>query len=100
MAVVANSWWQAKKARDVISIQWDEGAGASLTSEGMIASTRAAAASSKPLEIAKPQGNLAEAMKTAAKVVEAEYVQPLQAHVPLEPMNFTAHVNGDQAMQD
>lgn len=95
VAVVAASWWQAKKARDTLTIQWDEGAGAQLSSEGMINSTRAAAASAKPLEIAKPQGDVAVALKGAAKVVEAEYVQPLQAHVPLEPMNFTAHVNGD-----
>ena len=95
VAVVAASWWQAKKARDTVTIQWDEGAGAQLSSEGMINSTRAAAASAKPIEIAKPQGDVAAALKGAARVVEAEYVQPLQAHVPLEPMNFTAHVNGD-----
>ena len=98
VAVVAASWWQAKKARDTVTIQWDEGAGAQLSSEGMINSTRAAAASAKPIEIAKPQGDVAAALKGAAKVVEAEYVQPLQAHVPLEPMNFTAHVNGDNIL--
>lgn len=98
VAVVAASWWQAKKARDTVAIQWDEGAGAQLSSEGMINSTRAAAASAKPIEIAKPQGDVAAALKGAAKVVEAEYVQPLQAHVPLEPMNFTAHVNGDSVL--
>lgn len=98
VAVVAASWWQAKKARDTVAIQWDEGAGAQLSSEGMINSTRAAAASAKPIEIAKPQGDVAAALQGAAKVVEAEYVQPLQAHVPLEPMNFTAHVNGDSVL--
>lgn len=98
VAVVAASWWQAKKARDTVTIQWDEGAGAQLSSEGMINSTRAAAASAKPIEIAKPQGDVAAALKGAAKVVEAEYVQPLQAHVPLEPMNFTAHVQGDNIL--
>jgi len=98
VAVVAASWWQAKKARDTLTIQWDEGAGAQLSSEGMINSTRAAAASAKPIEIAKPQGDVAAALQGAAKVVEAEYVQPLQAHVPLEPMNFTAHVSGDNIL--
>ena len=37
--------------------------------------------------------NTYDAMKGAAKVVQAEYVTPLQAHAPLEPMNFTASFN-------
>ena len=41
---------------------------------------------------------MAAALKGAARVVKAEYVQPMQAHVPLEPMNFTAHVNGDNIL--
>ena len=98
VAVVANSWWRARKARDMVSIQWDEGAGAALSSEGIIDATRAAAASGKVIEIGKPMGNAAEAMKTAAKVVQAEYVQPMQAHAPIEPMNFTAHVDGDKVL--
>ena len=98
VAVVANSWWRARKARDTLSIQWDEGAGAALSSEGIINATRTAAATGKVIEIGKPMGNAAEAMKTAAKVVQAEYVQPMQAHAPIEPMNFTAHVDGDKVL--
>ena len=98
VAVVANSWWRARKARDTLSIQWDEGAGAALSSEGIINATRTAAATGKVIEIGKPMGNAAEAMKTAAKVVQAEYVQPMQAHAPIEPMNFTAHVEGDKVL--
>ncbi|MDD0809022.1 xanthine dehydrogenase family protein molybdopterin-binding subunit [Curvibacter sp. RS43] len=98
VAVVADSWWRARKARDTISIQWDEGAVAALSDGSIIAGLREAAKSGKVIEITKPQGDLAAAFKAAAKVVEAEYVQPLQAHAPLEPMNFTAHVQGDQVL--
>ncbi|MBV8621780.1 MAG: xanthine dehydrogenase family protein molybdopterin-binding subunit [Curvibacter sp.] len=98
VAVVADSWWRARKARDTLKIQWDEGPVALLSSEGMIDATRAAAASATPIEISKPRGDVAAALQSAAKVIEAEYVQPLQAHVPLEPMNFTAHVQGDQVL--
>jgi len=98
VAVVANSWWQAKKARDLVSIEWDEGAGASLSDARVIDATREALNSGKVLEITKSQGDLASAFKSANKVVEAEYVIPMQAHAPLEPMNFTAHVQGNKAL--
>lgn len=98
VAVVASSWWQAKKARDLLSIQWDEGAGAALSDASVIDGTRQALKTGKVLEITKPQGDVATALKGAAKVVEAEYVIPMQAHAPLEPMNFTAHVQGNKAL--
>ncbi|WP_310627089.1 xanthine dehydrogenase family protein molybdopterin-binding subunit [Limnohabitans sp.] len=98
VAVVASSWWQAKKARDLLSIQWDEGAGAALSDASVIDGTRQALKTGKVLEITKPQGDVAAALKGAAKVIEAEYVIPLQAHAPLEPMNFTAHVQGNKAL--
>ncbi len=90
VAVVASSYWQAQKARKAVSVQWDEGPGAALDHNTVLASTRAAADSGKVLPIGKPVGNVAEAMKGAAKVVKAEYISPMQAHAPLEPMNFTA----------
>jgi len=98
VAVVATSWWQAKKARDLLNIQWDEGAGAALSDASVIDGTRQALKTGKVLEITKPQGDVAAALKGAAKVVEAEYVIPMQAHAPLEPMNFTAHVQGNKAL--
>ena len=98
VAVVANSWWQAKKARDLLTIQWDEGAGAALSDASVIDGTRQALKTGKVLEIIKPEGDVVAALKGAAKVVEAEYVIPMQAHAPLEPMNFTAHVQGNKAL--
>lgn len=90
VAVVASSYWQAQKARKALTVQWDEGAGAALDHNVVLASTRAAADSAKVLPIGKPVGNVADAMKGAAKTLKAEYITPMQAHAPLEPMNFTA----------
>ena len=97
VVVVADSWWRAKKAAEQVQVTWDEGAGASLSSAGATAATQAAAKTGKVLPIKPPQGDVAAAMKSAARTVSAEYVSPLQAHVPLEPMNFTAHVTADHA---
>ena len=98
VAVVADSWWRAKKASDTVKVQWDEGAGAAMTDASVIESTRQAAKTGKVLEIAKPQGDVAAAFKGAAKVMEAEYITPMQSHSPLEPMNFTAHVQGNKVL--
>ncbi|PUE33412.1 molybdopterin cofactor-binding domain-containing protein [Limnohabitans sp. Jir72] len=98
VAVVADSWWRAKKAMETVKVQWDEGAGAALSTASVIDGTRQAAKSGKVIAITKPQGDVAAALKGAAKVVEAEYVSPMQSHSPLEPMNFTAHVQGDKIL--
>jgi isoquinoline 1-oxidoreductase beta subunit len=97
VAVVADTYWHAKKARESVVVQWDEGAGASLSSARMAESIRAASASDKTLSI-NAKGDAAGAMKGAAKVIKAEYSLPLLAHSPLEPMNFTAHFADGKCM--
>ena len=96
VAVVANTWWQAKTARDALEIKWDEGAGKSLSSESIAKALRAASA--KPGAVFKKQGNVKDGMKAAAKTVEAMYEMPFLAHATLEPMNFTADVRKDSCL--
>ena len=98
VAVVADSWWRAKKAAEKLTIQWDEGAVASISDASMLEGNRAAAKSGKVISITAPKGDVANALKGAAKVLEAEYITPMQSHSPLEPMNFTAHVQGNKAL--
>lgn len=90
VAVVAKSYWQAVKARKAVTVRWDEGAGASLDHHVVLKATRDAMTSVAALPIGKPVGDVAQAMKDAVKTVSAEYISPMQAHAPLEPMNFTA----------
>jgi xanthine dehydrogenase YagR molybdenum-binding subunit len=44
----------------------------------------------------RTQGNVEDAFKNAAAMVEAEYETPVICHVCLEPHGVTAHWNGDQ----
>ena len=96
VAVVADSWWQAKQARDSIDIKWDEGPNKALNSASVSAGL--AAAMVNPGAPIKQQGNADDAIKTAAKKVEATYELPFLSHSPLEPMNFTADVRKDSAL--
>ena len=98
VAVVADSWWRAKKAAEKLTIQWDEGAVASISDASMLEGNRAAAKSGKVIPIIASKGDVANAIKGAAKMLEAEYISPMQSHSPLEPMNFTAHVQGNKAL--
>ena len=95
VAVVADSWWRANKARKELAIVWDEGAGATLTHTSMLESTRAASKSGKALPL-KAVGDADAVIAKADKVIRAEYVSQLLSHSPLEPMNFTASVTGSK----
>jgi isoquinoline 1-oxidoreductase beta subunit len=96
VAVVAQSYWQAAQAREQLSVQWDEGPNAGLDTAAMIAGTRAALASGKPFPI-KQQGDADGVIGRAAKVLRAEYLTQNLSHAPMEPMNYTAHVEADRA---
>jgi isoquinoline 1-oxidoreductase beta subunit len=96
VAVVADTYWHAVKARQAVSVQWDEGAGAALNDKAMIEGLKAAANAGKPLPV-KAVGDADAAIKGAAKVITAEYTLPLLSHSPLEPMNFTAWVHDGKA---
>jgi isoquinoline 1-oxidoreductase subunit beta len=91
VAVVADTWWHANKARQAVKVEWDEGPGATLTDKGMLAAIRAAAVdpAAKPLDLPKT-GDADAVIKASSKVFKAEYTMPLLSHSPLEPMNFTA----------
>jgi len=46
--------------------------------------------------VARHDGNVDAAMSGAAKVIESVYDAPIIAHAPMEPLNATAHVQGDR----
>jgi isoquinoline 1-oxidoreductase beta subunit len=96
VAVVADTWWRAKSARDAVDIKWDEGAGKSLDSAGISSALKAAAA--KTGAVVKKQGDVDEGMRGAAKTVTADYELPFLAHATMEPMNFTADVRKDSCL--
>jgi isoquinoline 1-oxidoreductase subunit beta len=97
VAVVADTYWHAYKARKTVTVQWDEGTAGALTSARMADGIRNAAGTAKVIAI-KANGDADAAMKGAVKVVKAEYALPLLSHAPLEPMNFTAHVANGKAL--
>jgi isoquinoline 1-oxidoreductase beta subunit len=90
VAIVADTWWAARKAREQLKVVWNEGVTASQSSAGFAA--KAAELSKQPPHRSlKRDGDVDAALAGAAKLVKAEYFYPFLAHAPLEPQNCTAH---------
>ena len=96
VAVVADSWWQAKKAKDLLQITWDGGPNANNDSKSIWEGIRAA--SEQPGAVFREHGNVETGMNEAGKKVEATYQLPFLSHSPMEPMNTTADVRADKAI--
>ena len=96
VAVVADTWWQAKTALDQLPIQWDEGPNAKVSSAS-IAEMLKAGLSAEQAFVGNQNGDIKAALAGAVKKVEATYSYPFQNHAPMEPMNATARYTPERA---
>jgi isoquinoline 1-oxidoreductase beta subunit len=95
IAVVADTWWHAKTALDAISIEWDGGDNAKVSS-GSIAAMLAEGLTAEQAFVHNENGDAGSAIAGAAKKIEAVYTYPFQNHAPMEPMNATARYTDDR----
>ncbi len=96
VAVVADSYWQAKKGKDLLLIQWDAGPNADNDQKKIWEGIRQA--SQQPGAVFREQGDVAAGMGQAVKTVESTYQLPFLSHSPMEPQNTTADVRADKAV--
>jgi len=93
-AVVAQSYWQARKAAEAVEVEWRAPPSGILDSR-VIARELEAAVKNRDGYQFYGRGNVEQAF-AGARTIEAWYSAPYLAHATLEPMNATARVLGDR----
>lgn len=89
VAIVADSYWNARVARNALKVTWAEHPTAQQSSAAFRAKATEFLAG-EPQRTLFAMGDAAAALP-GAQLVEAEYEYPFLAHASLEPMNCTAH---------
>jgi isoquinoline 1-oxidoreductase beta subunit len=95
VAVIADSFWNAKKAMDALPIDWDLGENAKVDSAQIDAMLKAGLDAEEAF-VGQSIGDAKSALAGAAKVLTADYAYPFQSHAPMEPMNATALYKPDR----
>jgi isoquinoline 1-oxidoreductase beta subunit len=96
VAVVANSFWQAKTARDALKVEWDMSKAETRSSDQILDDYRqiASGAVESKWDAFDSKGDFAAAPK--GRTLELEYDFPYLAHATMEPMNCVAEVDGNK----
>ena len=96
VAVVADSWWRAKRAVDALAVTWDDRGNATVSTASIAAFVRAGLAADAEARTGRSDGDVTAGLANAAMRIEADYEVPFLAHATMEPQTCTAHVRGDR----
>jgi isoquinoline 1-oxidoreductase subunit beta len=91
VAVVADTWYRAKTALELMPIEWDVGASGAESTQTQWAEAQRLLAQTG--EVGASMGeNPLELIEQSKKVVSAEYHRPWETHARMEPINATVSV--------
>ena len=96
VAVVADGFWPALKGREALTVEWNEGEGAALSTPDMRAEYAGLAAT--PGLVAHTEGNAAATLATATRRFDVEYEVPYLAHAAMEPLNCFVDLKADSCL--
>ena len=95
IAVVAEKYWQAKKAAAALEISWDLPPLAQVSTTSLRADYEEGL--SEDGESADENGDTVAALANAAHTIDSTYWAPHLAHAPMEPMSAVVHVRNGEA---
>jgi isoquinoline 1-oxidoreductase beta subunit len=97
VAVIADTPWHAMKAVQAVKVQWDEAVPAAQHSSNTDLDRLAQLLDQEEGFGYYRHGDAAAALKSAAKVLRAEYRAPYLAHAAMEPINCTVQFKDGRA---
>jgi isoquinoline 1-oxidoreductase beta subunit len=89
VAIVAKSYWQARKAQQALTVEWHESELTHLDDASIFAQYKKDLAADSGNNV-RSEGDIESAFKNAVHTISAEYKMPFLAHATLEPQNCTA----------
>lgn len=98
VAVLAESTWAALRGRRALRVEFAPVQGAAVEPADTASLTVAfrEALTKPPVAVIRNDGDVDTAFAGAVTVLDATYELPFLAHVPMEPMNCTAHVTAER----
>ncbi len=94
IAVIATNYWAASEGRKALAITWTNGPQESFDTNELISQYKQLATTEGRVFFEK--GNASEVLAKSAMVLNAEFSFPYLAHAPMEPLNCTVKITGDQ----
>ncbi|WP_179404708.1 xanthine dehydrogenase family protein molybdopterin-binding subunit [Burkholderia guangdongensis] len=93
VAIVADHFWAAQRARKVLKVEWADSDFAHFDSDDVVREMSRRV--DEPGKKSSEKGDANGAFAQAAKVVEAVYTMPYKAHAQMEPQSIVAWVKPD-----
>jgi nicotinate dehydrogenase subunit B len=94
LGVVADKEWNAIKAAQQLKVEWSAAQPPFPDQAKLYDHIRSAPVRKRAVD--KENGNVDEAFKSAARVIEAEYEWPFQSHASMGPACTVVEIKGDQ----
>ncbi|MCA1440908.1 xanthine dehydrogenase family protein molybdopterin-binding subunit [Ensifer sp. IC4062] len=98
IAVIGEHMWVAIKARDAVTVEWDETAAEKRGTNELMSMYRDLA-KKPPAAVARKDGDTEAAFASATKVIEGSFEFPYLAHAAMEPLNAVARMNEDGTLE-
>lgn len=96
VAIVADRFWTAKQARDLLKVNWDLAGIEHPDSSQLWAKYKQLARTPGNVAVKRGDDKAIDALPAAKRLV-ADYEFPYLAHTPMEPLNATVRFDGDAA---
>ncbi len=96
IAIVADKFWTAKRARDLLKVEWNTDTVAKEDSTALWEKYKQLVGTKGLSALARGDQAAIEKITPASRIV-AEFEFPYLAHAPMEPLNTTIRFDGDRA---